>query len=53
MYDQKLIYDRVRKLTWDESPKNIVIDRDMMRDISTGEVLCPDVDNTHWKESIL
>ena len=39
VYDQKLIGDAVRKLTWDELQKNIVIDHDMMIDRRTGEVL--------------
>ena len=39
VYDQKLIYDTLRKLAGDELPKNIIMDDDTMLDRKTGEVL--------------
>ena len=45
-YNQKLMDDTVRKLTWDELQKNIVMDADTVIDRRTGEVLDPEVDST-------
>ena len=41
--------DTVRKLTWDELQKNIVMDADTVIDRRTGEVLDPEVDSTCWQ----
>ena len=49
VYDQKLIYDTLRKLAWDRLQKNIVMDDDMMIDRRTGEVLDSEFDLTYWK----
>ena len=49
MYDQKLMYDTLRKLASDERQKNIVIDDDTMIGRRTGEVLDPVVDSMYWK----
>ena len=49
VYDQKLMYDTLRKLTWDELQKNILMDSYTMIDRRTGEVLDPEVDSTYWK----
>ena len=49
IYDQKLMDDTVRKLTWEELQKNIGMDGDTMIDKKTGEALDPDVDSTYWK----
>ena len=48
-YNQKLMDDTVRKLTWDELQKNIVMDADTVIDRRTGEVLDPEVDSTCWQ----
>ena len=45
-YNQKLMDDTVRKLTWDELQKNIVMDADTVIDRRTGELLDPEVDST-------
>ena len=50
VYDQKLIEDTMRKLTWEGLQKNIVMDGDTMIDKRTGEVLDLEVDSTYWKE---
>ena len=50
VYDQKLIEDTMRKLTWEGLQKNIVMDGDTMIDKRTGEVLDLEVDSTCWKE---
>ena len=50
VYDQMLIDDAIRKLTWDELQKNMVIDGGMMIDRRTGEVLSSEVDYTCWKD---
>ena len=49
VYDQKLMYDALRKLTWDKLQKNIVMDGDTMIDKRTGEVLDTGVNSTYWK----
>ena len=41
VYDQKLMYDTLRKLAWDKLQKNIAMDDNMMIDRRTGEVLGP------------
>ena len=46
IYDQKLMEDTMRKLTWEELEKNIVMDGDTMINKRTGEVLNPEVDST-------
>ena len=50
VYDQKLIEDTMRKLTWEGLQKNIAMDGDTMIDKRTGEVLDLEVDSTYWKE---
>ena len=50
LYDQKLIDDTIRKLTWEGLQKNIVMDGDAMIDKRTSEVLNPEVDTTYWKD---
>ena len=50
VYDQKLMEDTIRKLTWEGLQKNIVMDGDTMIDKRTGEVLNPEVDSTYWKD---
>ena len=49
MYDQKLMDDTIRKLTWKGLQKNIVMDGDTVIDKRTGVVLDPEVDSTYWK----
>ena len=49
VYDQKLMYDTLRELAWDELQKNIVMDDDTMIDRRRGEVLDPEVDLTYSK----
>ena len=49
IYDQKLMEDTMRKLSWERLKKNIVMDGDTMIDKRTGEVLNPEVDFTYWK----
>ena len=48
-YNQKLMDDTVRKLTWDELQKNIVMDAVTVIDRRTGELLDPEVDSTCWQ----
>ena len=43
VYDSKLMDDTLRKLAWNKLQKYIVRDCDVMIDIRTGEVLCPEV----------
>ena len=50
VYDQRLIDDTMRKLTWEGLQKNIVMDGDMMIDKRTGKALGPEVDSTYWKD---
>ena len=50
IYDQKLMKDIVRKLTWEGLQKNIVMDGDTMIDKRTGEVLDLEVDSRYWKD---
>ena len=52
VYDQSLMDDTVRKLTWDGLQKNMVVDGNTMIDRRTGEVLGPEVDYTYWKDKI-
>ena len=49
MYDQRLMYDMVTKLTWDGPQENMVMDGDTMIDRRAGEVLDPEVDFTYSK----
>ena len=49
-YDQRLMDDTIRKLTWEWLQKYIVIDGDTMIDKRTGVVLDPEVGSTYWKE---
>ena len=51
VYDQKLMDDTARKLTWDGLQKNIVMDGDTMIDWATGEVLDPEVDFAYWQKN--
>ena len=50
VYDQKLMDDTVRKLTWEGLQKNMVMGGDMMTDRRKGEVLDPEVGFTYWKD---
>ena len=50
VYDQKSMYDTLRKLAWDQLQKNIVMDDETMIDRKTGEVLDPEVDSTYWEK---
>ena len=47
VYDQKLMDDKMRKLTWDELQQNIVMDDNMTIDGRAGEVLDPEVDSAY------
>ena len=49
-YDQRLMDDTIRKLTWEGLQKNIMMDGDIMIDKRTGEALGPEVDSTYWKD---
>ena len=53
VFDQKLMDDTIRKLTWEGLQKNVVMDGDTMIDKRTGEVLDLEVDSAYWKEKIL
>ena len=50
VYNQKLIEDMMRKLTWKGLQKNTAMDGDTMIDKRTCEVLDLEVDSTYWKE---
>ena len=50
IYDQKLIEDTMRRLTWEGLQKNIVVDGDTMIDERTDKVLNPEFDSTYWKD---
>ena len=50
VYDQKLMDDMIRKLTWEGLQKNILMDGDTMIDKRTCKVLVPEVDSTYWKD---
>ena len=50
VYDQKLMEDSMRKLSWEGLQRNIVIDGDTMIDKRTGEVLDPEADSTYWRD---
>ena len=50
VYDQKLMEDTMRKLSWEGLQRNIVIDDDTMIDKRTGEVLDPEADSTYWRD---
>ena len=47
VFDQKLMDDTIRKLTWEGLQKNVVMDGDMMIDKRTGEVLDHEVDSAY------
>ena len=49
-YNQRLMDDTIRKLTWEALQKNIVMNSDTMIDKRTGEVLDLVVDSTYWKD---
>ena len=53
VFDQKLMDDTIRKLTWERLQKNVVMDGDMMIDKRTGEVLDHEVDSAYWREKFL
>ena len=46
MHDQKLMDDTLKKLTWDELQKNIMMDGDTIIDRRIGEVMDPEFDST-------
>ena len=50
VYNQRLMEDTVRKLTWEGLQRNFVMDSDKMIDKRTGEVLDPEVDTTFCKD---
>ena len=50
VYDEKLMEDTMKKLTWERLQKNIVMDGDTMIDKRKGEVLDPEIDSTYWKD---
>ena len=50
VYNQRLMEDTVRKLTWEGLQRNFVMDGDKMIDKRTGEVLDPEVDTTFCKD---
>ena len=49
-YDQRLMDDTMRKLTWEGLQKIIVMVGDTMIDKRTGAVLDPGVDPAYWKD---
>ena len=49
-YNQKLMEDTIRKLSWEGLQRNIVMDGDAMIDKRTDVVLDPDINSTHWKD---
>ena len=49
VYNQRLMEDAVRKLTWEGLQRNFVMDGDKVIDKRTGEVLDPEVDTTFCK----
>ena len=50
VYDQRLMDGTIRELSWEGLQKNIMMDDETMIDKRTGEVLCPEVDSTYWKD---
>ena len=50
IYDQKLMENTMRKVTWGGLQRNIVIDGDRMIVKMTAEVLKPEVNSTYSKE---
>ena len=50
IYDQKLMENTMRKVTWEGLQRNIVIDGDRMIVKMTAEVLKPEVNSTYSKE---
>ena len=40
----------MKKLAWEGLQRNIVIDRDMIINKRTSEVLDPEVDSMYWKD---
>ena len=50
IYDQKLMENTMRKVTWEGLQRNIVIDGDRMIVKMTAEVLNPEVNSTYSKE---
>ena len=50
VYDQKLMDDTIRNLSWEGLQKYIVMDGDTMIDKRTVEVLNPEVDSTYWND---
>ena len=50
IYDQKLMENTMRKVTWEGLQRNIVIDGDRMIVKMTAELLNPEVNSTYSKE---
>ena len=50
IYDQKLMENTMRKVTWEGLQRNSVIDGDRMIVKMTAEVLKPEVNSTYSKE---
>ena len=48
VYDQKLMEDAMRKLSWKGLQSNIAMGGDTMINNVTGEVLDPEADSTYW-----
>ena len=48
VYDQTLMEDAMRKLSWKGLQRNIAMGGDTMINNVTGEVLDPEADSTYW-----
>ena len=48
VYDQTLMEDAMRKLSWEGLQRNIAMGGDTMINNVTGEVLDPEADSTYW-----
>ena len=48
VYDQKMMEDAMRNLSWEGLQRNIVMGGDMMINNVTGELLDPEADSTYW-----
>ena len=48
VYDQKMMEDTMRNLSWEGLQRNIVMGGDTMINNVTGELLDPEADSTYW-----
>ena len=48
VYDQKMMEDAMRNLSWEGLQRNIVMGGDTMINNVTGELLDPEADSTYW-----